>query len=141
MKIKEIKKETKATKDFAEKEWAVADSEHYGKDVKWEKITYDIVAIENNKIVGKLDSSTEAGVAHISNILVAKSGRRQGVGKALMLKAEEFARKIGAHKIFLKTGRDWESVVFYESLGYKITGEFLDHSFHQDFVIFTKFLK
>jgi len=142
MEIKEVKKETKATKDFAEKKWAIADLEHYGENVKWEKTTHDIVARDSdNKIIGKLDSSMEAGVAHISNIMVAKSGRRQGIGKALMLRAEEFARKNGAHKIFLKTGKGWGSVSFYESLGYKITGEFLDHSFHQDFVIFTKFLK
>ena len=142
MKIKEVKKETKAIKDFTDREWAVANFEHYGKPVKWGKTTYDIVALDsNNQIIGKLDSFTEAGVAHISNILVSKDKRGQKVGTELMLKAEEFAKKFGAHKIFLRTGKDWSSTDFYKSLGYKITGEFLNHSFHQDFVIFTKFLK
>jgi GNAT superfamily N-acetyltransferase len=142
MKIKEIKKKNRSIKDFEKKEWAVVDREHYGKPVKWEKKNYILVAHDDaGKIIGTLNSSIRAGVACVSTILVAKDRRGGKIGTKIMLKTEKFAKKRGAHKIWLKTGKDWGSAKFYKSLGYKITGKFLNHSFHKDFVIFTKFLK
>lgn len=56
-----------------------------------------------------------------------------------MEEVERIAKRHNAHKLYLQTGKDWESVPFYESLGYKITGELLNHYFHQTFVELTKF--
>lgn len=142
MKIKEIKKENRATKAFAKKEWAIADLEHYGKAINWKKKKYYLVALDDDgKIIGMLNFFIIAGVGQISRILVVKNKRRGKIGMGLMQKAEEFAKKHGAHKIFLWTGKDWSARSFYKSLGYKITGKFLNDLGHQDFVIFTKFLK
>ena len=36
-------------------------------------------------------------------------------------------RKLKIHKIFLSTGKNWESVKFYEYLGYKVAAIFPNH--------------
>ncbi len=55
-------------------------------------------------------------------------------------KAEELAKENGAHKIYLETGKDWNTIEFYEPLGYKVSAELPDHYSHVDFVQMTKFL-
>lgn len=141
-KIKEFKKESKKIKDFLKKEWAIVDRKHYGKPVKWGKKMYNIVAFDDgDKIIGVLNAYIRAGVMHVSTILVDKNKRGQKTGTKLMLRAEKFAKKYKVHKIWLQTGKGWQSVEFYKSLGYKTAGKFLNHFFHKDFIIFTKFLK
>jgi ribosomal protein S18 acetylase RimI-like enzyme len=142
MKIKILKKETKELKKFRRKEWKQVDLEHFGKNVLFHRRKYQLMAIDNkNEIIGQLLFNIMAGVSHIKEILVAKGRRRQNIGKELMRKAEEITRKHNIHKIILETGKTWSAVPFYKSLGYKITGKHPNHYFHQDFVIFTKFLK
>jgi len=141
IKTKIIRKNTKAVKEFTKKEWAVANLEHFGKDVDWKKEKYSILALDDNQdIVGYLGLEIMAGVAYVAELLVAKKMRGRGVGKKLSLEAEKISVKSGAHKIWLRTGKNWESVKFYKSLGYQITGDLKKHSFGQDFVIFAKLL-
>lgn len=142
MKVRVIKRDTKAIKKFEEKEWKVSNLEHFGRNVNWEKEECKIVATNTqNKIVGTLGLKIRAKVAYIKTLLVAKNARRQGTGRNLVLKAENISKKSGAHKIYLESGDNWEAVKFYESLGYKKTNTFKKHYFGQDFIIFTKFLK
>lgn len=141
MKIKVLKRAIKAIKTFEKKEWPMADLENFGKKTKWKKEKYRILALDdNNHIIGSLRLKIQAGVAHIGTILVTNSKRKQGIGKNLTLKAEETSKKLNAHKIYLITGDNWKAVNFYKSLGYKLTGNFKNHYFNQDFLIFTKFL-
>lgn len=140
MKIKILKRETKAIKTFEKKEWKIANLEHFGRDVNWEKEEYKLVARDTqNNILGSLGLKIKAKVAYIKTLLVAKDARRQGIGKNLVLEAEKISRKAGTHKIYLETGDSWEAVEFYKSLGYKITNAIKKHYFGQDFVIFTKY--
>ena len=141
MKIKVVKKETKALKEFLRKEWAAVDLEHFSKDVDWETERYKILVLDRkNNIVGYLNLKISAKVAKVRELLVAKRVRRQGIGKKLVLKAEKISIKSGAHKIWLETGEGWTAAEFYKSLGYKITGKLKNHYFKRNFFIFTKFL-
>ena len=140
MKIKIYQKSTVALDEFNEREWVNADLEHYGKGTKWQEGKNKIVALDGNKIVGYLNMEFKAGVVLIKNIIVAKEKRGSGIGKRLMQKVEQIAKKDSLHKIYLETGKNWQSVKFYKSLGYQITGELKNHHHHHDFVIFTKFI-
>ncbi|NCN82620.1 MAG: GNAT family N-acetyltransferase [Candidatus Pacebacteria bacterium] len=123
--------------------WKPEDIAHYGREVSWEewKPDFFIFKAENNgKTVGVIGGHTIAGVLFIERIVVSPSERGKGIGKLLMEKAEEHARLIGAHKIFLNTGKGWEANEFYKFLGYKKTGELTKHYLKVDFVVYSKFL-
>ena len=135
-----IRSTNKNIEDFNLKEWAKADVEHYGREVDWKVKKYVFVAEENGKIVGTLRIKVKAGLVEIRTIIVASGHRSKGIGKVLMEKTEEIAEKTGAHKICLKTGKNWKARKFYESLGYKKAGDLPKHYFKHDFVEYCKFL-
>lgn len=140
MKIKILRRKNKSLKDFWKKEWFNADLEHWGRHTKWEEKTYFIEALEEEKLVGFLEMSIQAGVVKVRDLIIANDNRRKGVGKELMLAAEKLARKYKAHKIYLITGRGWIAEEFYKSIGYEKIGVLKKHSFRHDFVQFSKFL-
>jgi len=139
MKIVVINTPTSWT-DFEKQEWPEVDKDHYGKALDWSKKLFLIEGLEKDKMVGALRMEIEVGVAYVNAIIVSKNKRGKGIGMALMEKAEEIARKNGAHKIHLITGKTWGTVVFYKRLGYKVAAQLPNHHFHVDFVDMTKFL-
>ncbi len=141
MKINVTNATDDAIKAFTKKEWKIADKAHYGHDVDWnDSSTYYLRAMEDNQIVGVLYLVVRHGVAEVKDILVAHNLQGKGIGKQLMLKAEEIAKQEGSHKMFLQTGEDWDAKYLYESLGYKITGGQKNHHYHKNFVDYSKFL-
>jgi len=140
MNIKITSKTSKKLKEFNKREWPEANIEHFGHNKDWNTKHYILEAYEGKNIIGTLGMKVEAGVAYIGTMLVSKDQRRKGIGKKLMEKAKHIAKKDKAHKIYLQTGVDWQSVHFYEKLGYKITGKLLNHYFNQDFIEFTLFI-
>ncbi len=138
-----ISKSTKAEiKKFNDFEWIDADKKYYGKAVHWVRKDFVFKAVEDGEIVGNIYGKFGSGVLYIEDLMVAKDKRGQGIGKMLMQKAEDFGRELKAHKAWLLTGKTWEgSRTFYESLGYKQTGELLNHYKHKDFVIYEKLLQ
>ncbi len=140
MKIKVSPKASKKLKEFNKREWPDANIEHFGHSSDWNTKHFILEAYEKSELIGTLGMKTEGGVSYIGTMLVAKSRRRNGVGKELMEKAKEIARQEHTHKIYLQTGKDWESVKFYEKLGYKITSELKNHYFNQDFIELTLFI-
>lgn len=139
VKIVEATKEE--IKKFNKKEWRGADIEHYGRVVNWKEREFIFKAIENGKIVGTITGKYEAGVLHISAIIVAKEKRNRGIGKKLIQKAESFGKKLRAHKIHLITGKNWKDTnKFYNSLGFKKVADLPKHFLKQDFTIFEKFI-
>jgi ribosomal protein S18 acetylase RimI-like enzyme len=130
----------KETKTFGDKEWSYANLENYGSNVDYNQKDFIYKATEEGKIVGSIKGSHEAGVIHISYLIVAHDKKGQGIGKLLTLEAEAFGKKLGAHKVYLETGKGWESEKFYQKLGYKKTATLPNHHFHKDFVIYEKFI-
>jgi GNAT superfamily N-acetyltransferase len=135
---------TTASKDevdkFNKEAWSGMDLEHYGKHVKWVETPILFKVVEGGKIIAAVDAKYESGVIHVNKITVEKKNRRNGIGKSLMKKIEEEAAMIGAHKIFLTTGKDWVAGKFYESLGFEKTADLPNHFFGFDFVIYSKII-
>ena len=55
-------------------------------------------------------------VAHIEEVVVDKNERHSGIGKLLMNKCLEYAKKHHSYKIVLDCSED--NVIFYEKCGY-----------------------
>ncbi|MDO8498541.1 MAG: GNAT family N-acetyltransferase [bacterium] len=141
MTIKINKKQTWTMGKFMKQAWETADLQHFGKPISYDNNTYYLTIHDSQKkIQGALVCKESAGVIRVSELIIAPDHQRQGLGKQLMLKVEKLAKQHEVHKIYLETGKDWEAVKFYQSLGYQITGQHPKHHFKQDFVVFSKFL-
>jgi len=138
MKIKVLKRKSKERKDFYDKEWEIADKEHWNRVTNWKDEKFYIEAYEDGKIVGLLGMTICARVGKINNIITSHNKRGQGIGKKLMLEAEKLAKKHKVHKIHLTTGKGWVAEEFYNSLGYKKEGLLKKHYFKHDFIQFGK---
>jgi len=134
-----VSKSTKAEiKPFNAKEWVATNVKHYGKPDNWIEEEFVFKVVEDGEIVGTIYGEFAAGVLYIDDLIVAKTKRNLGIGKMLMEKAEEFGKDLKAHKSYLITWEDGDVIGFYEKLGYKKTGDFVNHYYHSDFVIYEK---
>jgi ribosomal protein S18 acetylase RimI-like enzyme len=135
-----ISKSTKTEiKPFNAKEWVATDVKYYGEGNDWVEEDFVFKAEDNGEIVGTIYGKYAAGVLYIDDLIVTKTKRGSGIGRQLMEKAEEFGQRMKAHKAYLITGEEWkEARGFYEKLGYKKTGDFVNHYHNSDFVIYEK---
>jgi RimJ/RimL family protein N-acetyltransferase len=90
------------------------------------------VAETADGIVGRLSLAREAHPAseHTADLglMVAAPYRRRGIGRALMLAAESWAREVGVRKLELHVFPYNEAAIaLYESLGYEREGYRRDH--------------
>ena len=142
--LKILKTTYRGIKDFNKREWNEADSEHFGKDADWYSKWGDrkiiLKATLGKNIVGTLILKVEGRVALVYSLIVTKSERNRGVGRKLMLAADEKAKQLKCHKIWLETGDGWPAIHLYKSIGYKKTTDLPNHYFKKDFVLFTKFI-
>lgn len=139
--IKILRASKKSTVEWSKKEWHKLDYTHYGKPVEWNGKNFRFKAVEKGKIVGLIEGKHESGVIFIDTIITKESERGRGIGTKLIDSAEEFGRKIDAHRIWLITGKSWSENIFYKKLGFKIFGQLPDWHFHRDFVIYSKEIK
>jgi len=134
-----IKRTSKKLVDkFNKDTWSGLDIEHYGRHVKWVMKPILFKVMEGSKIIAVVDAKFESGVVYINKISVLRESRRHGIGKMLILKVEKESKKMGAHKIFLITGKEWDSCAFYKKTGFKKTANLKNHFFGFDFVIYSK---
>jgi len=70
-------------------------------------------------------STAAAPILVLYDLFVAPSGRRHGVGRALMETAHQYARDAGVQRVVLSTAHDnLKAQALYESLGYRLDTEF-----------------
>ena len=83
------------------------------------------VADDGGEILGLAAVEYEAWHARLVlwHLYVTRPRRREGVGRALLACAEEHARALGAHSIWLETTSvNVPGVLAYEALGYRLCG-------------------
>jgi len=133
---------SKATnKEALDKEWQVFTHLHFGQGTKWVEKKYRFKAVEDGKMIGTIEGKLEPGVLYIGALMVANDERGKGIGTMLINKAEEFGKKLGAHRTWLSTGTDWLNRAFYEKLGFTVMANLPDFYFHKNFVIYTRPIK
>lgn len=125
-------------KKFSRSAWKKADLAHYGPGIKWTVKPFFLKAKENGKIIGLIRGQYISGVVQIKHLIVADDKRRLGVGRMLMQEAVKRTKRLGAHKLFLYTGKGWQACYFYEKLGFKKMADLPRHYLKRDFIIYSK---
>ncbi len=126
MKLVVNKKEYSVLNVFLDREWEIANIKRFGKD-EWVEKEGNIIAEDNGKIIGYLKYHYRGGVMEIVSIIVAHRRQQQGIGTALMQKAEEMMLAEGGHKLYLITSYGERAIKFYKNLGFKKTGIVKNH--------------
>jgi RimJ/RimL family protein N-acetyltransferase len=111
---------------------SVSDERRYVRAIRRSKAAAVLVAEAPEGIVGRLSLSRDPHPAsrHVADLglMVAADWRRRGVGRALMLGAEEWARGAGVRKLELHVLPNNEAAIaLYESLGYEREGVRRNH--------------
>jgi GNAT superfamily N-acetyltransferase len=73
--------------------------------------------------------------AEIAKVLVHRSARRAGLGRALMEEAEALARAEGRWLLMLDTEAGGPADAFYRSLGWQVLGTMPNHAYRSDGVL------
>jgi ribosomal protein S18 acetylase RimI-like enzyme len=124
--------------DLNEGEWDLVNDKHFGEGIRWNTTQFRFGAIEDGKVVGLIFGKHESGTVFISNIIVFKGKRRQGIGTQLILKAEAFGKSYGDHKIWLISGAHYPEDPFFENVGFKKEALLPNLYFNKDFIVYTK---
>lgn len=99
------------------------------------------VCVQGRKVVGYIGVWVILDQSHLTNVAVAKSAQGQGIGKALMLAAEQLVRNKAGKRIILEVRPSNEVALhLYRSLGYyeisRRTAYYSDN--HEDVIIMCK---
>lgn len=80
--------------------------------------------IEDSHLIAGVNACMTAyRILYVSTVFVEESYRNKGVGRYLMTKLENEAKKLGANLIRLDSF-NWQGSYFYERIGYKKVGEY-----------------
>ncbi len=97
--------------------------EHYLSDMnrKWE-LSWAVYT--NGRLCGFIINSEKQESLHVHRIVIAKEMHGKGIGKLLISKAIEDAKRLGKDAVTLKAEADNpQSLGFYKGLNFEITGE------------------
>jgi ribosomal protein S18 acetylase RimI-like enzyme len=116
--------EQKEIAEFLRREWKPVNELMFGhyEESMWEEHGHTLAAYESGRIVGAVVLKIEAGLGKVTQIIIAADHRNEGIGRALMDRAEEICRRQGCHKLSLKTYWHSEAQRFYQKQGYVIEG-------------------
>ncbi|MBR3002640.1 MAG: ribosomal protein S18-alanine N-acetyltransferase [Clostridia bacterium] len=82
-----------------------------------------IVAKQNNEIVGFAGIWIAIDVAHITNIVVKKSMRKNGIGSLLLQELINMFKKLGLNEITLEVNEQNSSAIhLYQNFGFRQVG-------------------
>jgi predicted GNAT family N-acyltransferase len=76
---------------------------------------------DNSILIGYIRILINDSVLHVGRVAVKYQYRKQGVGKAIMIYAEEFGRNNGCTSVILNA--QMQAKGFYSKLGYFVKGE------------------
>lgn len=79
------------------------------------------------------ERSDPAAIAEVTHVMVRADARGSGVGRALLERAQEEARRAGLGELVLVTPPDLAAIGFYEHLGWQRVGELTSQSGEQFF--------
>lgn len=97
-----------------------------GRDARWQPFALHLVDPQTGKPVGGMTGYTVFDWLFVELFHVPEALRGQGHGKALMARAEAFARERECVGIWLDTF-SFQARPFYESLGFSVFGTVEDH--------------
>lgn len=103
-------------KEFYQEEWPSANLEVFGftDQSRWKMEEYTMTARKHGEIFGIIQFRIIGGTAYLSTLLIKEEYRGKGIlGKELLLKFENFAKKKDCHKLGLKAYSNSRSCAFF----------------------------
>ncbi len=119
-------------RSFLDAQWQALDPE------PWTDARGVIKAERDGALIGVATCSMDAGVAHLSELMVAPEERNSGLGARLLAAFEEWATQHGAHKLTLHTRHHGPAQRFYERHGWHIAHVLANHYLHTDYAAMVK---
>lgn len=95
---------------------------------------------EDGRIRGGVTGGVWGGWLHVVALWVDEELRHQGLGRRLLLAAEDEARRAGAHHAFLET-HTFQAPGLYRRLGYETVAELEDYPAGESQLIMRKALR
>jgi GNAT superfamily N-acetyltransferase len=90
---------------------------------------------ETGAVQAGLSGFSWGGTCKVEWLWVSQALRGQGIGRTLMIRAEEEARRRGCHKMVVDT-HSFQAPGFYQKLGFKIVGTYNNFPRgHQEFFL------
>ncbi len=100
-----------------------------------------LVVEADGAIAAALGCERRHGTLHLVHLAVHPLYRRRGCARSLLARAEDFARQVGAGKVWFDTAPGLEAAArLYESLNYKQCGYLRRHYWGTDVVLYEKLL-
>lgn len=119
---------------FASRTWKAHDDERYGPGTRWQRDPFALTARRHGRVVGIATGWTGLGVAYLSELLVDRQVRREGIGSHLLAAFEGLAARRAAPRLAVRTDAGSDAVGFYERHGWSIEARFADWLGGADFV-------
>jgi len=94
----------------------------FEKDSRFAVFAYD----KNNQVAGGIRAVAFWNYCIIELLWLSEEFRNKGLGKALLLKAEEYVRDLGFEYIRVET-TDFQAKSFYEKQGYEVFGKLTNY--------------
>ncbi len=117
---------------FLDAQWETLDPE------PWTGAHCVIRAERGGELIGVATCSMDAGVAHLSELMVAAGERGGGLGARLLAAFEAWAARHGAHKLTLHTRHHGPAQPFYERHGWHVAHVLENHYLRKEYATMVK---
>ncbi len=117
---------------FLDAQWLSLDPE------PWTSARCAITAEREGTLIGVATCSIDAGVAHLSELMVAAGERNSGLGAQLLAAFEQWGTTHGAHKFSLHTRQDGSAQRFYLRHGWHVAYVMENHYLHLNYAVMVK---
>lgn len=136
MDIVDIGEGSLEVQNFLDSEWSKYNGEN---DYEFKVTRKCLVAKEKDKIIGVAKIKILGGTGLLSELIVSKDQRNNGVGSKLIAAFEKICKKMDCHKLYLETSeKHKEAMKFYKKQGYTIEAELKNFKFNSIWYIFIK---
>src|SRR3989338_7570404 len=127
--LKQVSQKNKKKVDsFNIKEWEKHNKEN---NYLYKEKKFWFAAYYGKEILGHVYGNTNGGVAYLDDLIVSKKYRNKGIGKILLRKFEEIAKKRKCHVCLLSTTDNHSAAIkFYKKNGYSTEATLKDMYWH-----------
>lgn len=84
--------------------------------------TFNLIAKDNDAIIGIVTVGCRHKYAHINELIVHESARGNGLGRQLMEEAETVCKQLGMLSLVLSTWSH-QAPLFYQKMGFEVVGK------------------
>lgn len=121
-----------AAAEFAQREWAAHDAEHFGGPFHREP--FALTGWDGVRVVATATGWTGMGVGYLRDLIVDGALRGRGLGRQMMEAFEAHCLERGAHRLALRTEADGAARRFYEREGWVVEAVLREWLGDRDFV-------